>query len=56
MKLGRTYDEEDFEESITGVGLHSGQMQREIEYETTLDEAQSKTDKCNERTLPSLSL
>jgi hypothetical protein len=43
--LGRTYDEEDYEEAITVVGLCHEERQREIEHEKKLDEAQSKIDK-----------
>jgi hypothetical protein len=42
MKLGRTYDKEDYEEAIMMVGLDHEETQREIEYEKKLDQAQSK--------------
>jgi hypothetical protein len=45
MKLGRTYDEEDYEEAITMVSLCHEKRQRKIEHEKKLDEAQSKKDK-----------
>jgi hypothetical protein len=45
MKLGRTYDKEDYEEAITVVGLYHEKWQREIEHEKKLDEAGSKKDK-----------
>jgi hypothetical protein len=45
MKLGRTYDEEDYEEAITVVSLRHEERQREIEHEKNLDEARSKKDK-----------
>jgi hypothetical protein len=45
MKLGRTYDEEDYEEAITVVSLCHEERQREIEHEKKLDEAWSKKDK-----------
>jgi hypothetical protein len=45
MKLGRTYDEVDYEEDITVVSLCHEERQREIEHEKKLDEAQSKKDK-----------
>jgi glyoxylate carboligase len=44
MKLGRTYDEEDYEEAITVVGLRHEERQREIEHEMKLDKARSKND------------
>jgi hypothetical protein len=44
MKLCRTYDEEDYEKAIMVVGLRHEERQREIEYMTKLDEAQSKKD------------
>jgi uncharacterized cupredoxin-like copper-binding protein len=45
MKLGRTYDKEDYEEAITMVSLCHEEIQREIEHEMKLDEAWSKQDK-----------
>jgi hypothetical protein len=45
MKLGRMYNQEDYEEAITVVGLYHEERQREIEYKKDLDEAQSKKDK-----------
>jgi hypothetical protein len=45
MKLGKTYDEEDYEEAITVVGLCHEEWQREIEHKKKLDEAWSKKDK-----------
>jgi hypothetical protein len=45
MKLGRTYDEQDFEEALTVAGLHHKKSQREIEYEKKLDEGWSKNNK-----------
>jgi Mg-chelatase subunit ChlI len=45
MNLGRTYNEEDYEEAITVVGLCHEERRREIEHEKKLDEAWSKTDK-----------
>jgi predicted nucleic acid-binding Zn ribbon protein len=45
MKLGKTYDEEDYEEAIMVVGLHHKEWQREIEHEKKLDKAWSKKDK-----------
>jgi hypothetical protein len=47
MKLGRTYDEEDYEEAITVVSLRHETRQRGIEHEKKLDEAQNKKDKGN---------
>jgi hypothetical protein len=43
--LGKTYDEEDYEETITVVCLRHEEKQREIEYKKKLDEARSKKDK-----------
>jgi hypothetical protein len=37
MKLGQTYDEEDYEYSITIVGLCHEKRQREIEHKKKLD-------------------
>jgi hypothetical protein len=45
MKLGRIYDEEDYEEVITVVTLCHEERSREIEHEQKLDEARSKNDK-----------
>jgi hypothetical protein len=45
MKLGKTYDEEYYEEAITVVGLRHEERQWEIEHEKKLDKAWSKTDK-----------
>jgi hypothetical protein len=45
MKLGRTYDEEDYEEAITVVGLCHEERHREIEHEKKIDEARSNKDK-----------
>jgi hypothetical protein len=45
MKLGRTYDKEEYEEAIIVVSLCYEESLREIEYEKKLDEAWSKTDK-----------
>jgi hypothetical protein len=45
MKLGRTYDEEDYEEAIMVVSLHHKEWQREIEHKKKLDKARSKKDK-----------
>jgi hypothetical protein len=45
MKLGRIYDEEDYEEAIMVIGLCHVERQRAIEYEKKLDEAWSKKDK-----------
>jgi hypothetical protein len=45
MKLGRTFDKEDYEEAITVVSLRYEEQQREIEHEKKLDEAQSKIEK-----------
>jgi hypothetical protein len=44
MKLGRTYDEEDYEKAITVFGLRHEKRQWEIEHEKKLDEAWSKKD------------
>jgi hypothetical protein len=43
--LYRTYDEEDYEEAITVVGLRHEERQIEFEHEKKLDKAQSKKDK-----------
>jgi hypothetical protein len=45
MKLGRTYDEEDYEEAIMVIGLPYEERHREIEHEKKLDKAQSMKDK-----------
>jgi hypothetical protein len=46
MKLGRIYNEEDYEEAIMVVSLWHEERQREIEYKKKLDKAWSKKDKC----------
>jgi hypothetical protein len=46
MKVGRTYDKENYEEAIMVVGLRHEERQREIEYEKKLDETWSKKDRC----------
>jgi hypothetical protein len=45
MRLGKTYDGEDYEEAIMVVSLRLQKSQREIEHEKKLDEAWSKKDK-----------
>jgi hypothetical protein len=45
MILSRTYNEEDYEQAITVVGLCHEERQRKIEHEKKLDEAWSKKDK-----------
>jgi Mg-chelatase subunit ChlI len=42
MKLGSTYEEEDYEEAIILVGLRHEERQREIEHEKKLNEAPSR--------------
>jgi hypothetical protein len=49
MKLGKTYDEEDYEDAITVVGLHHDERQREIEHEKKFDETRSKKTKGKEK-------
>jgi hypothetical protein len=44
IKLGRTYDEDDYEEAIMVVGNRHEERQREIEHEKKLDESWSKND------------
>jgi hypothetical protein len=46
MKLGRTYDEEEYKEAIIVVGVYHEERQREIEHEKKLDKARSKNEKC----------
>jgi hypothetical protein len=45
MKLGKTYEEENYEKAIMVVGLSHEERQSEIKHEKKLDEAQSKKDK-----------
>jgi hypothetical protein len=45
IKLGKTYDKEDYEEAITEVGLRHEERQWEIEHVKKLDKARSKKDK-----------
>jgi hypothetical protein len=45
MKLGKSYDEEDYEKAIMVSGLRHEERQREIENEKKLDEAQTKKEK-----------
>jgi hypothetical protein len=44
MKLGRIYNEEDYEKAIIVVTLHHEKRKREIEYEMKLDKTRSKKD------------
>jgi hypothetical protein len=44
MKLGRTYDEDDYKAVITVVSLYHEEMQREIKHEKNLDEVRSTKD------------
>jgi hypothetical protein len=45
MKLGRTYNEDDYEKAIIVIGLCHEDRQRKIEHEKKLDEVRSKKDK-----------
>jgi Mg-chelatase subunit ChlI len=45
MTLGRTYDEENYEEAIKVVGHHHEERQMEIKHEMKLDKVPSKKDK-----------
>jgi hypothetical protein len=49
MKLGRTYDKENYEEAITVVGLCHEERQREIEHVKKPDKVRSKKDKGKEK-------
>jgi hypothetical protein len=44
MKLSRTYDEEDYEETIMVVSLHHEERQKEIKHEKKLNKVWSKKD------------
>jgi hypothetical protein len=44
MKLGKTYDQEDYDKAITVVGLHHEEREREIEHQKKLKVAWSKSD------------
>jgi hypothetical protein len=44
MKLGRTYDAEDYEETIMVIGHCHEERQKDIEHEMKLDEAWGKND------------
>jgi hypothetical protein len=44
MKLGRTYNDEDYEEALIVIGLPHEERQREIEHKNKLNEGRRKTD------------
>jgi hypothetical protein len=45
MKLGRTYDEDDYKEAIIVIGLRNEKCEMEMEHEKNIDETPSKKDK-----------
>jgi hypothetical protein len=56
MKLGRTYDYEDYDEAITVVSPRHEERLREIEHKMRIDKAGARRTYTRERTLPSLGL
>jgi hypothetical protein len=56
MMLGRTYEDVDYEEAITLVGLCHKERQREFEHEKKFHTVQSKKNQVRETRFPSLSI